>query len=119
MTVADVIVTQFICQFGVPQQILTDLGREFEGKLMTELCQLLRINKISTTPYRPQTDGLVERQNRTLLEMLAKYTSRQYSDWDDHLPFMVMAYNTSIHDSTGCTPFSLSLIHISEPTRPY
>ena len=57
--------------------------------------------------YRPQTDGLVERQNRTLLDMLSKYVRYQYSDWDDHLPFLVMAYNTSIHDSTGCMPFPL------------
>jgi len=61
---------------------------------------LLRIHKIFTTPYRPQTDGLVERHNRTLLEMLAKYTSRQYSDWDDHLPYITLACNTSVHDST-------------------
>ena len=107
ITCSEVIINQFVCQFGVPMQILTDQGREFEGQLFQEVCRLLRIHKIRTSPYRPQTDGLVERQNRTLLEMLSKYVRYQYSDWVDHLPFLVMAYNTSVHDSTGCTPFSL------------
>ena len=107
ITCAEVIVNNFVCQFGVPLQILTDLGAEFRSSLFTEVCKLLRIHKIFTTPYRPQTDGLVERHNRTLLEMLTKYVSGQFYDWDDHLPYLIMAYNTSIHDSTGCTPFSM------------
>ena len=107
ITCAEVIVNQFVCQFGVPLEILSDQGREFEGRLFQGVCKLLRIHKIRTTPYRPQTDGLVERHNRTLLELLSKYVRYQYSDWDDHLPFLTMAYNTSVHDSTGCTPFSL------------
>ena len=106
-TCAEVIVNQFVCQFGVPLEILSDQGREFEGHLFQGVCELLRIHKIRTAPYRPQTDGLVERHNRTLLDMLSKYVRYQYSDWDDHLPFLTMAYNTSVHDSTGCTPFSL------------
>ena len=72
-TVSEVIVNQFVCQFGVPLQILTDQGREFEGQIFREVCKLLRIHKIRTAPYRPQTDGQVERQNRTLLDMLSKY----------------------------------------------
>ena len=105
--VADKLVTQFISQFGVPLQILTDQGTQFEGKLFTELCNHLRVHKIRTSPYRPQTDGLVERQNRTLSGMISKFTNKLRNDWDEHLPYLMLAYNTTTHQSTGCTPFSL------------
>ena len=63
LTVADKLATEFISRFGVPNQIHTDQGREFESELFSELCKLLGIEKTRTTPYRPQSDGLVERFN--------------------------------------------------------
>ena len=59
--VADKLVTEFVTHFGVPQQLHSDQGREFESDLFQELCRLLEIDKTRTTPYRPQSDGLVER----------------------------------------------------------
>ncbi|VDI38300.1 Hypothetical predicted protein [Mytilus galloprovincialis] len=59
--VADKLVTEFICRFGAPTRIHTDQGREFESNLFSEICKLLGVEKSRTTPYRPQSDGMVEK----------------------------------------------------------
>ena len=68
-SVARVLVNEFICRFGVPDSIHTDQGKNFESKLVKEICILLGVRKTRTTPYHPQSDGLVERFNKTLLEI--------------------------------------------------
>ncbi|XP_033760732.1 uncharacterized protein LOC117342645 [Pecten maximus] len=80
------------------------MGREFESILFSEVCRLLGIKKSRTTPYRPSSNGLVERFNRTLKQMLSMYAHEEILDRDDHLPFLLMAYRASEHKSTGCTP---------------
>ena len=61
----------FICRFGALDMLHTDQGRNFESALISELCKLLGITKTRTTPYHPQSDGMIERFNRTLLSMLS------------------------------------------------
>ena len=53
------------------------------------------IEKTRTTPYRPQSDGLVERLNRTLIAMLSAFVNGNKDDWDDHLPYLMMAYKAT------------------------
>ena len=65
-TIADVLVNQWICRFGVPRRIHTDQGRDFESNLIHEMCHLLDIEKTRTCPCRPQSDGIVEKFNWTL-----------------------------------------------------
>ena len=72
-TIADVLTKEFICRFGVPLLIHTDQGRNFESKLMAEVCELLDIKKTRTTAYHPQSDGMVERFNQTLEAQLSKF----------------------------------------------
>ena len=103
-TVADKLVVEFFTKFGCPTQIHTDQGREFQSELFRLVCQKFGINQTRTVPYRPQSDGLVERFNRTLKQMLKIFASENPKDWDDHLPFLLMAYRASPHKSTGCTP---------------
>ena len=74
---------------------------------MYEVYKLLGIKKVNTTAYHPQTDGLVERFNRTLTSMLAKTVQKQGRDWDEHLPYVLYAYRTSIQESTKESPFYL------------
>ncbi|CAG2233136.1 unnamed protein product [Mytilus edulis] len=102
--VADKLVTEFICRFGAPTRIHTDQGREFESNLFSEICKLLGVEKSRTTPYRPQSDGMVEKYNHTAQNMLAMYVDENRTDWDDHLPFIMMAYRAAVHESTKCTP---------------
>ena len=80
------LVDEWICRFGAPEAIHTDQGRNFEAVLFSEMCQLLGINKTRTTPYHPQSDGLVERLNHTLLTMLSIRTHEDQERWDEYLP---------------------------------
>jgi transposase InsO family protein len=107
LKVAQVLMERVIVQHGVPTQLHTDQGAEFTGELIKQLSNLLEIRKSRTSPYHPQSDGMVERGNRTLKQMLGAYCNERANDWDDHLPLVMSAYRSSVHDSTGCTPFSM------------
>ncbi|KAL5510338.1 hypothetical protein EMCRGX_G005867 [Ephydatia muelleri] len=106
LSIAKVLVNEFICRFGVPDSIHTDQGKNFEAKVIQEICHLLGVTKTRTTPYHPQSDGLVERFNRTLLEMLSTTVADEH-DWDLSLPTLLLAYRTSVQETTGTTPFQL------------
>ncbi|CAG2228923.1 unnamed protein product [Mytilus edulis] len=98
--IAEILIDQFISRFGAPFQLHSDQGPEFESRLISELCKLLGIDKTRTTTYHPQSDGQVERFNRTLLSMLSKYVKENQRDWDVHLQKVMMGYRTSEHEST-------------------
>ena len=78
-TVANKLVDEVFLRFSVPEQLHTDQGRQFESQLLHEVCKLLNIHKTRTTPYHPQSDGLVERLNRTLLSMFLLTGSTTYA----------------------------------------
>ena len=105
VTVAEKLVEEVFCRFSIPERLHSDQGRQFEGKLMQEVCKLLHINKTRTTAFHPQSDGLMERLNQTLLSMLAATVHEHPGDWDKKLRLVCMAYNTSVHQSTGFSPF--------------
>lgn len=104
-TVASCLVDRMFCRFSMPQQFHTDMGAQFEAKVIQEICKLLQIRKSHTTAYHPQCDGLVERLNRTILAMLATMIKDHGGEWEEHLPRVCFAYNTSAQASTGFTPF--------------
>ena len=107
ISVADAFFSNIVCRFGMPSVIHSDQGREFENKVMHELCILGGSHKTKTTPYHPESDGLVERFNRTLLMMLAMFVGEHKDDCDDLLPPVMMAYRLSVHESTGFSPYRL------------
>jgi transposase InsO family protein len=72
LTIAKILVEHIVCRHGVPAELLLDRGANFLSGLLHNVNTLLGIKKTNTTAYHPQTDGLVERFNRTLLDMLAK-----------------------------------------------
>jgi transposase InsO family protein len=110
-TTAQTIVKKFIkhviTKEGIPAQILTDQGSNFQSETMAELCKQLGTKQLRTTSYHPQTDGAVERFNQTLGNMLTIHTHNNPREWDEHLGYIVAAYNTTPHSSTGDTPFFL------------
>ena len=108
-TVADVLVDKIILRFGMPLVIHSDQGREFENGLMKSLCTLLGCVKMRTAPYHPESDGMVERFNRTCLMMLSMFVNYRRDNWNELLPFVMHAYRTSVHESTGYSPFRLMM----------
>ena len=105
LTIARVLVERIYCRHGAPGTIITDRGTEFINKLVKQVCILLNINRVSTTGANPRSNGLVEQHNATLKDMLAVYVNAHQDDWDDYLPFVAHAYNTTVNAQTGFTPF--------------
>lgn len=101
------VLLQLFSRVGIPREILTDQGTNFRSDLLKQVYHLLGIKAIKTTPYHPQTDGLVERFNRTLKSMLGKFVRDTGSDWDQWLPYLLFAYREVPQASTGFSPFEL------------
>ena len=108
-TVADILVENIILRFGMPLVIHSDQGREFENGLMKSLCALLGCTKTRTAPYHPESDSMIERFNRTCLMMLSMFVNDRRDNWHELLPFIMHAYRTSVHESTGYSPFRLMM----------
>jgi len=91
---------------GVPEIVHSDQGRNFESALLRHTLEVFGASKSHTTAYHPQGDGMVERFNRTLLQMLHSYVDTK-EDWEKYLPLVHYAYRTAVHSSTGTSPFNL------------
>ena len=76
---------------------------------MKSLCSLLGCTKTRTAPYHPESDGMVERFNRTCLMMLSMFVNDRWNNWHELLPYVMHAYITSVHESTGYSPFHLMM----------
>jgi len=106
--VAEAYVTRFICQAGIPDMVVSDRGNEFVNSLMKNVSDIMGINRISTTPYNPRSDGFVENHNKTLKDQLFNYIDTlKQNDWDIFLPTVQLFYNTTVSLSTGYTPMLL------------
>ncbi|GFW89123.1 transposon Ty3-I Gag-Pol polyprotein [Trichonephila clavipes] len=90
-----------------PRVIITDRGAVFRSRLVSSLVDLCNIDHRFTTAYHPQTNGLTERFNKTLADMLSMYVDVEQKNWDEILPFVTFAYNTAKQETTGFTPFYL------------
>ncbi len=102
--VIEFIYKRIICRHGCPRTILSDRGTHFRNKLVDGLCEKFRIKHKLSSPYHPQTNGLVERFNRTLCESLAKVSEKE-DEWDEHIESVLFAYRTIKHNTTKKTPF--------------
>ena len=105
-TVAEALLEVFT-RLGVPREILSDQGSQFLSGVMKEVSRLLSINRIVTTPYHPICNGLVERFNGTLKQMLKKLCAEKPKDWDRFLGPLLFAYREARQESLGFSPFEL------------
>ena len=106
-TVAQILVDRVFCVHGLPIQILTDQGPNFESELFRQLCDRFGVDKIRTSPYQPSTIGNIERFHATMHALIAKWVSSNHRDWATKLPAAAFAYRSSVQESTGFTPFFL------------
>ncbi|UYV82586.1 K02A2.6-like [Cordylochernes scorpioides] len=109
---AKFLVEDVILKHGAPREMITDRGRNFISQVIKEINALCGIVHRFTTAYHPQTNGLTERFNKTLGDMLSMYTGVEQKDWDQVLPYVTFAYNTAKQEATGYTPFFL--VHARE-----
>ncbi|XP_062607411.1 uncharacterized protein LOC134269206 [Saccostrea cucullata] len=108
--VAEALVDIF-CRIGVPKEMLTDMGTQFTSELMGEVSRLLSMKQLSTTPYHPMCNGLVERFNGALKQILRRLCSERPKDWDKYLSAALFAYRDAPQESLGFSPFELVYGH--------
>ncbi|GFU16812.1 hypothetical protein TNCV_923151 [Trichonephila clavipes] len=104
--IAKFLLEEIVLRHGAPRVIITDRGAVFRSRLVF-LVDLCNIDHRFTTAYHPQTNGLTERFNKTLADMLSMYVDVEQKNWDEILPFVTFAYNTAKQETTGFTPFYL------------
>ena len=103
-TVCRVLAEEVFPRYGVPLQVVTDQGREFENRFLRELCHSYGIDNVRTSPYRPSTNGAIERLRRTLNAMLGRAVEKSLRDWNLRVPAIMASYRASRHESTGYSP---------------
>ena len=116
--IARLLCKEVVPMSGVPEALLSDRGSNLLSSMMLDVdrgsnllssmmldvCKLLGIEKLNTTSYHPECDGMVERFNRTLKTMLRKRAAQYSNQWDRHLPGLLWAYRNVPHDTTGEKP---------------
>ena len=105
-TVAEALVDIF-SRLGVPEEVLSDLGTQFVSDCMREVTRLLSIKQLTTTPYHPMCNGLMEKFNGTMKSMLKRLCSEQPRQWHRYIKPLLFAYREVPQESTGFSPFEL------------
>jgi hypothetical protein len=95
-----------ICRYGLPERIVIDNAKNFNGKMIRELCTKWKIKHSNSSPYRPKMNGAVEAANKNIKKIVQKMVVT-YKDWQEWLPYALHAYRTAVRTSTGATPYSL------------
>ncbi len=103
---------EFISSFGIPENILSDNGTEFSSEIIKALTKLYKIRHIFASPYRPQSNASLERTHATLKDYLKHFIQENPDLWDDWIPHAIFYFNSTIHSSTGKTPYELLFGHI-------
>ena len=98
---------KFIDHYGLPKKILMGQGENFEHQLVADLCELMGMGKIWTSPYHLETNGQCERFNSTLINMLGTLPKEKKSEWKNHIGMLVHAYNCTWNSATGFSPYYL------------
>ena len=105
-TIASILYQEIYSRYGPPSYLHSDRGTEFISQVVHQLSQISSVYQTHTAAYSPRADGQVERQIRTLADMLAKYYNDK-GNWYDYLHPCLMAIRSSVHETTGFSPFQV------------
>ncbi|KAM7290480.1 DDE-type integrase/transposase/recombinase [Ixodes scapularis] len=105
--VAKFFIESIVLRHGAPEVLISDRGSSFMAQLTQEVLRLSHTSHRRTTAYHPQTNGLTERLNKTIADMISMYVDVEHKTWDEVLPYVTFAYNTAVQETTGVTPFQL------------
>lgn len=105
---AQLVVDHVVRLHGIPVHLVSDRGPIFNNEVWKEFCKLTGGQRAMSSAYHPETDGLTERTNRTIEEVLRHYTQGSHREWDTHLAMVEFAINNSYHDAVQSTPFYLN-----------
>ncbi|RWS19028.1 integrase core domain protein-like protein, partial [Leptotrombidium deliense] len=114
--VSKFLLDEIMCRHGCPQRILSDRGLPFLSNVTKDVYKLMNTKHVKTTSYHPQTNGLVEKCNGIAGGMLSMFVNKEQSNWDRVIKMIAWAYNTSVHETTGFSPFFL--LYGREPRLP-
>ena len=106
-TSGKIILNKWFARHGTPARMQSDNATNFTVEIAPELMKASQVTKVTSTPAHPRDNGLVERQNRTLLTLFRVYTSRRMQDWDEHIDGVLGAYKSTRHATTGFSPYML------------
>ena len=104
-TIARLLVDDIMGRHGAPRKLLSDRGSNYLSSLIREVCFLMNTEKVFTTSYHPQCDGLVERFNGTMAQCISHYVDSNQKNWDTYLNAILFAFRTSPNDAIGESPF--------------
>ena len=113
-TVAKVLLDRLFSRFGMPEELLSDQGPDIESELVAEWFKALGVLKIRSSPYRPITNGMLERFHRTLNQIIGKVVSESQRDWDEYVQPVMAAYRASEH---VVTVFSRNFLIVGREVR--
>ena len=106
-TAAETLRNGYFGLFGVPAYLVSDQGKAFTGHIITHLCDLYGVQKLRTSPYHAQTNGQVECMNQMIICMIGKLEEDKKACCSEHLPELLLAYNTTRSTVTGYSPYYL------------
>jgi len=106
-TIASQFYAKVICIYGAPKRLLSDNGSAFVGQIFKELCSEFEIKQCFSTSYHPQSQGAVERANRSLINLLRNFVSSKQNDWDLFISPLTFALNTSDNSPLGYSSYMM------------
>jgi hypothetical protein len=116
-TIIDRFAEALFAAHGAPTMLVSDRGAEFMNSLLKQICVLLNIKHVKTTPANPASNGLAENHIQTMKNMLVAYVNKYHDDWDLHIEFVAHSYYTTVHEATGFSPYYL--LHGREASQPH
>ncbi|CDF40057.1 unnamed protein product [Chondrus crispus] len=114
-TVAQAFISHWVFVYGAPVKLLSDNGGQFTSRFFLAVCKILSIESGFTTAYHPQTNGQVERFNRTLVSTLRHYLADNQRDWDQYTDALTYGYYCTANRMIGMRPFDLVLSGTPSP----